>query len=579
MKKIINIITGKNNNQNTSPLKTARHRLVILCGSLMVFFLALVGQLTKLTIYNYQPTDTLGEINDQTLTLVQKRSKIVDRTGVALATSLETATLYADPQEIINPKLAAQQLSMILPDINKKEIEAKLSTTKRFVYLYRNLTPKQKYDINALGMPGLHFESKEKRFYLHNNLFAHVLGLTDTDGNGIAGVEKSFDEFLKTKDEALELSLDVRLQHIFKEEITNTIQHFKAIGGMGMMMDIYSGEILAMTSLPDFDPNHFSGATDFQRFNRNTTGVYEMGSSFKLITAAMALESGTVTFNDGYDASQPIRIARHTINDYKGKKRWLTVPEIVVFSSNIGAAKMALDVGSTKQRSFLKKLGLLSPTRIELPEIGSPLYPSASKWQECTTMTIGFGHGMAITPLQNLAAIAAVSNGGVYHKPTILKVKNRKEIQGQRVVSTKTSNQVAKLMRAVVLGGTGRKAAIPGYCVAGKSGTSEKVIGKRYSKKLSVTSFVGVFPIHNPQYALIVMVDEPKGLKETFGYATGGWVAAPLAGKIISRVAPILNIQPVDESSDEIIEQTFIKSLMVPTDNRKGVRFASFRTH
>ncbi|MDP1724694.1 MAG: penicillin-binding protein 2 [Alphaproteobacteria bacterium] len=562
-------------------VETAHSRIFIL----NLFFIALFGlmvlRVADLTIIKYKPTQfcaslETGEEESEKATLQTKRGEIVDRNGIVLATSLFTASLYADPSEIIDPKESAKQLVSLLPELGLAEIEAKLSVeNKRFVWLQRHLTPRQHHDINALGIPGLHFEKTEKRVYLHGPLASHVLGFSDTDSNGIAGVEHSFNDYLRTNSKPLQLSLDIRIQHILREEILQTIDKHKAIGGMGTVMDVQTGEIVAMVSLPDFDPNQANLAKDVERFNANTAGVYELGSGLKLLTAAMALDSGKVTFASGYDASHPITVGRQQIHDYRGQKRYLTLPEIIVHSSNIGAAKMAMDVGAVKQREYLARFGLFKPTRIELPEVSRPLFPSTQNWKDVNTMTIAFGHGMAVSPVQMLSAISTLVNGGILYRPTLVKKQSSEEIFGERVISEKTSLQSCKLMRSVVLEGTGRKAAVPGYLVAGKSGTAEKIKNGRYSKTANLASFIGAFPIHAPRYVVFVMIDEPKGTKETAGYATGGWIGSPLAGRVIKRIAPILGIQPVDENDPSILKRTLVN---YTGSKLNGVHLAAVKT-
>lgn len=543
-----------------SYIKQAQTRLIIL-NLCLVGFLSLLGlRVADLTIFKHKPTSFSEEKEEGELNSFTKRGDIVDRNGVTLATSLITASLFADPSEILDPKEAAQKLSCLLPDLSAKEVEAKISTpSKRFVWLYRHLTPKQHQAIHELGLPGLHFERTEKRVYLHKKLFSHTVGFTDVDNRGIAGIEHSFNSTLREGDKPVQLSLDIRLQHIMAEEVHATIKKFKAIGGMGTLMDIHTGEILSMVSLPDFDPNTPGRVKPRQRFNGNTAGVYELGSGLKLLTAAMALDAGKATLTTSYDASEPIKVGRRLIRDYRGKNRPLTLPEVIIYSSNIGAAKMAMDVGIRKQQNFLHRLGLLTPTKIELPEVSRPLFPAADKWKDVNTMTIGFGHGLAVSPLQMLTAMGAVVNGGHLVPSTLIKRDEKEDIPHEKVISHRSSNLVCRLMRSVVLKGTGRKAAVPGYMVMGKSGTAEKVKGGKYSKTANMSSFIGAFPAHSPTHVLFVMIDEPKGLKETYGYATGGWVAAPLAGRVIKRAAPILAIEPVDETAPDILRKTSLE--------------------
>jgi cell division protein FtsI (penicillin-binding protein 3) len=349
-------------------------------------------------------------------------------------------------------------------------------------------------------------------------------------------------------------------------------------------MDVHNGEVLALVSLPDFDPNHPGDIDGGASFNRTTQGVYEMGSTFKIFTAAMALESGTVDLDGGYDATEPIHIGRFTIRDYRPKRRWLTIPEILIYSSNIGAAKMASDVGIASQRAFMRKLGMLTSAAIELPEVGVPLVPSP--WRKINTMTVAYGYGLAVSPIQLATGVATMVNGGIFYPATLLPRSPRASEEteeaktnehapeagepGSRVISPETSKQIRRLMRLVVAKSTGKKAAVNGYLVGGKTGTAEKSAGGGYSKKALLSSFVSAFPMTAPRYVLFVMLDEPKGTKKTFGYAGGGWVAAPVVRRVIARIAPMLGIPPVNESSPEI------QSEMMVNITPRGPSLASF---
>jgi len=522
-------------------LETARNRLLVTGTVFALAFLVVAGRLIGLTVFDQAANASLagGAAPDAT-----GRGAIVDRNGVILATSLPTASLYADSQEIMDPQAAADRLLTVLPDFDRERLVAKFSEG-RFVWIRRNLAPNEQYAVNRLGIPGLHFEIEERRVYPHYHAAAHVLGLTDVDGRGIAGVEKTFDRELASG-RTLRLSMDVRVQDMLRQEMLAAVREFHAIGGAGTVLDVHTGEVLAMVSLPDFDPNT-PGQDDVDvLFNRAAKGVYEMGSTFKLFTVAMALESGTTTLRGGYDASKPLRVARHTIRDFHAENRWLSVPEILVHSSNIGAAQMALDVGGPAQRRYLGRLGLLNKAAVELPESGKPLTPKP--WRDINTMTVGFGHGIAVSPLQLASAVAAVVNGGLWRPPTVLFRGGESVPDGERVFSAKTSAQLRGLMRLVVRYGTGRKADVPGYLVGGKTGTAEKLIDGRYRRDARISSFVGAFPIDAPRYVVLAMIDEPKGNKSTLNYATGGWVAAPVVGRLVTRLAPLLGIAPkVDE--------------------------------
>ncbi len=483
------------------------------------------------------------------------RADIVDRNGVVLATSLSTASLYANPRQVRDPDNVAARLTQVLPGLPGAEIRAKLSTDRKFAWLKRHLTPREQYRVNRLGIPGLYFRYEPRRFYPNGRLTAHSVGFTDVDDNGLAGIEQSFDEVLRASATPIALSLDLRVQHVLRDELAATREAFHAIGAAGIVMDVATGEILAMVSLPDFDPNRSSAAPADSRFNRASLGVYEMGSVFKIFTTAMALDEGVVTLDDGFDTSKPIRAARFTITDYKPKNRWLSIPEIFIYSSNIGTAHMALAAGTATQRAFLSRMGLTRSASIELAEVGRPIVPSP--WREINTMTISYGHGLSISPVQLVSGVAAVVNGGTLIPATLIKrgpgIKSGPgAVPGaRRVVSRRTSIQMRRLLHLAVRHGTGRKAEAAGYLVGGKTGTADKIVAGRYDRSARISSFVGAFPMNDPRYVVFVMVDEPKGNESTFGYATGGWVAAPTVRRVVERIGPQLGIEPVADDQDQ----------------------------
>ncbi|MEX1109822.1 MAG: penicillin-binding protein 2, partial [Dongiaceae bacterium] len=456
---------------------------------------------------------------------VVQRADILDRNGVVLATNVRTASLYADPRQVPNAAAAASQLVGLLPELSETQIATRLAVDSSFVWLKRNLTPQQQYEVNRLGIPGLYFQYEEKRVYPQGSLVAHVVGFTDIDGRGLAGIERSFDDVLGAGRHPVTLSLDLRIQHIVRQELTNAIESFDAIGGTGIVLDVKTGEVVSMVSLPDFDSNHPATASDDQRFNRATLGIYEMGSTFKIFTAAMALDSGLVTLATSFDATQPIRIGGFTISDYKPKNMVLTVPEIIVFSSNIGAAKMAMAVGPERQQAFFERIGMFQRTSIELPESGLPMYPS--DWKPINTMTVAYGHGLAVSPLHLVTAMAAMINGGAMRPATLIARAEDEVFEGNPVIAGATSDSIRQLLRLVVETGTGRNADVPGYLVGGKTGTADKLAGRGYSENSRIASFIGAFPMNDPRYVVFVMVDVPKPNEFSHGYATGGWVAAP----------------------------------------------------
>ncbi len=483
------------------------------------------------------------------------RREIVDRNGMVLATSIKTASLVANPTIIRHEAELAKALNKIFPRESIAQFREKLNRKHvTFIYLQRHLTPAQQEAVNNLGVPGLFFEPDVRRVYPYGGIFAHSIGYVGVDNQGLAGIEKSFDGKLQDpqNDKPLQLSLDLRVQSILRDEVSKAIGEFQAIGGVGVVLDIKSGEVLAMTSLPEFDPHQPGRASDDARFNRATLGVYEMGSTFKTFTMAASLDNNVVTMKGGYDASHPIHMGGFTITDAHPEGRWLSVPEIFAYSSNVGTAKMALDLGGKRQQKFLKSLGLFEPVKLELSELGRPMIPRS--WSELTTMTVAYGHGISVSPLHLINAIAAVSGDGVLHPMTLVKGGNANKSEGTRVIAKKTVGDVRDLLRLVVLHGTGKSANAEGYEVGGKTGTAEKNTNGAYKKDAKVASFVGVFPMRDPRYAVLVMVDEPRGNKSTYGFATGGWISAPAAGRVVQRMAPLLAMKPEASPRDAKVE-------------------------
>jgi cell division protein FtsI (penicillin-binding protein 3) len=535
-------------------IETARHRLVIAGVLFALAFTIVALRLVDVTILKEGHEPRVVQLHNGELQT--ERADIVDRNGVLLATSLATGSLYANPKLVLDPAEAAAKLARALPGLNEKEAAAKLASDRSFVWLRRSLTPMEQYVVNRLGIPGLFFQREERRVYPHGALTSHVVGFTDIDKRGLAGVEQYFDERLKSSNDPLRLSLDIRVQHLVREELSKAVGEFRAIGAAAMVLDIHTGELVAMVSLPDFDSNAPAQAEPETRFNRNTLGVYEPGSTFKIFNTAMALDSGVSTMTSSYDATKPIRVSRFTISDYHAQKRWMSVPEIFMHSSNVGSVRMALEAGRDRQREFLGRFGFLKAPSIELPEIGGPLVPSP--WREINTMTIAFGHGISVTPLQLVSGTAAVVNGGVLRPVTLLKRDEDSAPGGVRVISAHTSDQMRRLMRLVVEKGTAKTSNVPGYLVGGKTGTAEKIVNGRYKRDARISAFIGAFPMNAPRFVIYAMLDEPKGNKSTFGYATAGWVVAPAVGKMITRIAALYGISPVDDSSPALQEQFFI---------------------
>jgi len=540
-------------------------------------------------------SDPKGEIAGGDFVLPEvHRATITDRNGQALALSLPVAQVYANPQELIDPKDAAAKLHSVLPQLDEAETMRRLSEKKQFVYLARDISPVQEISINNLGIPGIYFEAGERRHYPLGRTAAQIMGSVDIDDHGVAGVERYFDKRLNTDRTPLRLSLDVRVQAVAREELANAMANFQAIGAAAIVMDVRSGEVIAMVSLPDFDANDFGHAPNDARFNRAVTGMYEPGSTFKLQTAAMGLQLGVIHVWDKF-STIPIRVGRFTISDMKSDHfaPWLSLPGVLAFSSNPAAAHIALDVGAKRQQDWLRDMGFFGRVPIELPEAGHPIVPALRNWGMSTVMTVGFGHGVAEPPLSIVRGTAATVNGGILLKPTLvardtqddsatqlerLKPKPVAFIPGQtddapdevgaetpvgtRVISEKTSALLRRLLRLDVTVGSGKTAEVPGYYVGGKTGTAEK-IGPHggYLKHVNVSAFTSVFPMNSPRYAVYVMLDSPKATAATHGWTTAAWNAAPTVGKIIARVGPMLNQFP-----DTANKATIDSALAIPMD-------------
>ncbi|KXV64742.1 peptidoglycan D,D-transpeptidase FtsI family protein [Gluconobacter oxydans] len=529
-------------------------------------------------------SDPRGEMSGDFVLPTVKRATITDRTGQALALSLPVAQVYANPMELIDPADAADKLRKVLPQLDRDETIRRLSLKKQFVYLARDISPVQEIAINNLGIPGIYFEAGERRHYPLGRTAAQIMGSVDIDDHGIAGVERYFDKRLNSDRTPLRLSLDVRVQTVAHDELQAAKDEFSAIGASAIVMDVRTGEILAMVSLPDYDANDFGHAPNDARFNRAVTGMYEPGSTFKLQTAAMGLQLGIVHLWDRF-STIPIKVGRFTIRDMKTDHfaPWLSLPGVLAYSSNPAAAHIALDVGATRQQDWLRNMGFFNRVPVELPEAGRPLVPASRNWGISTVMTVGFGHGVAEPPLAIVRGTAATVNGGILLKPTLVARDTEDDSKpapdadaaqvrpvayrpgadsdeigaetpvGTRVLSEQTSALLRKLLRLDVTMGSGKSAEVPGYYVGGKTGTAEKIGAHGgYLKHVNVSAFTSVFPMNNPHYAVYVMLDSPQGTAATHGWTTAAWNAAPTVKKIISRVGPILNQFPDLANKDAI---------------------------
>ena len=551
-------------------LDRMRSRLLFASAGFALLFGAVVAKLAAATILfptHPKPVEVVAKLTDQDAGEMppppplglHDRAQITDRNGEVLATSLHTAGLYANPREMMDTADAAHKLKLALPKLDEEQVRARLASAKQFVYLSRQLTPREEVAVNALGIPGVYFQASEKRNYPLGRVAAHLLGGTDVDGHGIAGVEKFFDQRLRDDPAPLRLSIDIRVQAVLRDELAHSIDEFSAIGGCGIVMDVRTGEVIALVSLPDYDANAAANALPAERFNRALTGMYEPGSTFKLQTAAMALDTGAAQLWNIYDAAHDIHIGRFTITDFEGKHRMLALPEVLAYSSNLGAAHIAQAVGPTRQRAWLDSMGMFKRVGIELPEAGMPIVPPVANWGEAANLTIGFGHGIAVSPLHVVRGTATLANGGILLNPTILaRDPAAGPRQGIRVMKLGTSDIIRHLMRLVVTDGYGKPADIPGYYVGGKTGTAEKIGKGGYKKHTNVSAFMSVFPMNAPRYAVYFMLDEPHGNKSTGGYSTAGAVSAPAAGRVIAKIAPMLGLLPDMQDFPAITEQLAI---------------------
>ena len=524
-------------------------RIAIAMACFTLAFALLGGRLVQ---YGFDDRMTAARAGSTFATLAS-RPDLLDRDGRLLATDIRTASLFAEPRRIVDADEAVEKLARVLPGLDRERTRQRLSSDAGFVWLKRELTPRQQALIHDLGIPGVHFRAENRRFYPGGATASHVLGHVDVDNKGIAGFEQyvdrkglaalaatglSFDEEM----EPVRLSIDLRAQFALRDELAKAMDRYRAIAAGGVVLNAKTGEVIAMASLPDYDPNDPVDALKKDRLNRMSAGTFEMGSTFKAFTTAMALDSGLVDLDDSFDASKPIRIARHTINDFHAKRRWLSVPEVFIYSSNIGTAKMADVVGIEGHRAFLAKLGLLDRMDIELPEVGSPIEPST--WKKINSITISFGHGVTTTPLQTAVAAAALLNGGKLIPPTFVpRTEEEARLVARRVLSPETSRDMRFLFRLNVEEGSGRRADVEGYNVGGKTGTAEKVVNGRYSSSVRFNAFLAGFPMHDPEYVVLVFIDEPKP-EDGKGSATAGLNAAPTLGTIIRRVAPLLGVEP-----------------------------------
>lgn len=534
-------------------LDKGRPRLLVTMCLFIAIFGTYAGRLVQLAL---APEERRSATRSNGDAIATSRPDVLDRNGIILATDVKQPSLFAEPRRIIDADEAAELLGDVFPDMNVAELRQKLASGRGFVWLRREITPAQQRRVHALGLPGIGFLDENRRVYPAGRTTSHMVGHVNVDNQGIAGLEKWVDSarsltalaaagFAVDRDQTpITLAVDVRVQHALRDELEDAMQRYRAIAAAGVLMNANTGEVVAMVSLPDYDPNEPREALLPDRINRVTTGTYELGSVFKAFTTAMALESGRFSMTSNVDARAPLTFGSQRINDFRGQNRVLTLPEVFTFSSNIGTARMALAHGVEHQRSFLSRFGLLERLRTELPESAEPLFPRRD-WKPVESATISFGHGITVAPLQALAGTAALMNGGWLMRPTFQRrTAEEARAQSVRVVSQRTSEHMRTLFRLNVERGSGRRADVPGFNVGGKTGTSEKVVDGRYSRTQNITSFLAAFPTDAPEYVMLVMLDEPQRVPETNGGATAGLNAAPTTGRIVARIGPLLGIQP-----------------------------------
>jgi cell division protein FtsI (penicillin-binding protein 3) len=537
----------------TLQMDKSRMRLRIVALGFMALFAVISGRLIMLVVTKDHQASLRH--HPAASAIAAARPDILDRNGEVLATDVRSVSVFAEPRKILDKDEAVELITAVLPDVDAKDLREKLGSKRGFVWVKREITPRQQSEVFRLGIPGVGFVPEHKRVYPNGVAAAHVLGFANVDNIGIAGIEKYIDGqglqdlngagFLTNAADLkpVQLSIDLRVQHALRDELVKGQEKFKAKAAAGAIVDVNTGEVIALASLPDFDPNNPVDALENDRINRLAVGVYEMGSTFKALTTAMALDSGKMNINSTFDARSGLRYGKFTINDYHAQRKVMSVPEVFIHSSNIGTARMALNIGVEGHQAFLRKMGQLSRLRTELPESAEPIIPP--RWGELNTMTIAFGHGLAVAPLQAVMATAALVNGGIMLPPTFLKrSEDEAKALGTRVIKPETSEAMRYVLRLNAEKGSATRAAIPGFFVGGKTGTAEKVIGGRYSKTRLLTTFMAITPSDKPRYLFLTIFDEPQGLPETHGFATAGWNAAPTAGNLIERSVPLMGVPP-----------------------------------
>jgi len=524
-----------------------RQRLRLALVAFVAVFCVLTARLTYLTMIGEGPSFSISA----SATDAQTRPIITDRHGVVLATQITTTTLGANPREITDATRVVGQLKDILPNLAEARATRLLSGNSAYVKLASRLTPDQRMAILNLGNPALKLRNQPSRVYPTSKVASHIVGFTSSDMRGLLGLELLIDQLddeapYAPRNEVFETSLDIRVQHAVRDELYAAMVKHKASKAAAMVMDAHNGEIIASVSLPDFDANRPMADGNEGHFNMVTQGVYELGSIFKIFTAAMAIDGGYVEADELFDVDEVLKIGGNEISDDHPQEGPLSVDGIVTYSSNIGSAKLALRVPDEEHFAFMQKLGLTDPVDFSFPARQTPIAPS--RWTDIERATASYGHGIAVTPLHALVAGAAMMNGGVLYPPSLQKVSMP---VGQRVISGETSARLRRMLRNVVELGTGKSAEVKGYGVLGKTGSADKPNNGSYDENALTTSFIGGFPVASPRYVTFVMFDEPAAIEGSFGYATAGWNAAPTTRDIVKRIAPILGVLPKNEQVKE----------------------------
>ncbi len=535
----------------TGPRRSGRGLLVL--GAIAFAFLAVSGQLVRLALTGQG--DTVSIALNEPIGRSFARPDIVDRNGRLLATDLQVPSLYADPALLLDADEAIEKLRPLLPDLDEAALgRAFREPGRRFVWVRRGMTPDLAQRVHNLGIPGLAFRKELRRAYPLGRIAGHVLGSTNVDNKGLTGVERTIDDTAgieavlgadRSQRAPVRLTLDIGVQHGLEEELKAAITRYGARGAAGLILEARSGAIVASASLPDIDPARPAEWLDDTRADKLTAGAFELGSIFKMATIAMALDSGQAKLDSVYDVREPLTVGRFTIKDLHPAGRPLSVTEIFLHSSNVGAGMLALEAGTDQQRAFLARLGLTGPLVSETGPVASPLVPA--RWDKAETITISYGHGIALAPLQFATAVTALVNGGFAVKPTVIARGNVSGGASERVVSAATSTRIRELMRLNVTHaqGTGRRADVPGYEVGGKTGTAEMPARGGYKESAVISSFLAAFPTSAPRYVVLVLLFEPQGSAETRNQITAGLNAAPATGRVIARVAPLLDVLPV----------------------------------